>query len=217
MIKQVLLSVQNGLLLFRHKNKWRTLNKHNSTFANNIFDIASVQVGNLTYGGLTVQNVECGAKLKIGNFCSIANGVVFISHSEHDISTVSTFPYKRRALWLDVIEATTKGDIVVKDDVWIGENAIILSGVTINQGAVIAAGAVVTNDVPAYCVVGGVPAKTIRYRFSAEIIDYLKTLDYSQLNKSLITSHINELYEKIDNDIEIVRKRYEWFPKRKIN
>lgn len=66
-------------------------------------------------------------------------------------------------------EATSKGDIVVKDDVWIGYGSIILSGVHIGQGAVIAAGSVVSHDVPPYAIVGGVPARLIKYRFSEEM------------------------------------------------
>ena len=62
-------------------------------------------------------------------------------------------------------EAFGKGDIIVEDDVWIGYGAVIMSGVTIKQGAVIAAGSVVVKDVPAYSIVGGAPAKIIKYRF----------------------------------------------------
>ena len=60
-------------------------------------------------------------------------------------------------------ESISKGPIILEDDVWIGENCIILSGVKIGQGAVIAAGAIVTNDIPPYAIAGGVPAKVIKY------------------------------------------------------
>ena len=74
----------------------------------------------------------------------------------------------------------TNGDIVVGDDVWVGQRAIIMSGVNIGQGAVIGAGAIVTKNVPPYAIVGGIPAKVIRYRFSEELIQELLKIDYSK-------------------------------------
>lgn len=88
-------------------------------------------------------------------------------------------------------EAISKGDIIVKDDVWIGRNALIMSGVNIGQGAVIAAGAVVTKDVPPYAIVGGVPAKVIRYRFEEEIINELVNVDFDKFNVEFIRSNID--------------------------
>lgn len=106
-------------------------------------------------------------------------------------------------------EACTKGDIIVDDDVWIGERATIMSGVHIGQGAVIAAGSVVTHDIPPYAVVGGVPAKIIKYRFSKEIIDGLLKVDYSKLTKEMISTHIDELYSKL-SDV----KQLAWLPQK---
>ena len=112
-------------------------------------------------------------------------------------------------------EGESRGDIVVGDDVWIGFGAAILSGVHIGQGAVIGAGAVVTKDVPPYCVVGGNPAKTIRYRFEEPVMEYLKTLDYGKLTDELVREHMEDLYLKIDGmSLEEVTERYAWFPKK---
>lgn len=82
-------------------------------------------------------------------------------------------------------ETQAKGNIIVNDDVWIGDSALILSGVEIGQGAVIAAGAVVTEDVPPYAVVGGVPAKVIKYRFRDDVIKELVKIDYAKVDREI--------------------------------
>jgi hypothetical protein len=76
------------------------------------------------------------------------------------------------------VSSYSKGDIVIKNDVWIGANVTIIDGLTIHNGAVVAAGAVVTKDVPAYSIVGGNPAKVIKYRFSPEIIARIEALNF---------------------------------------
>ena len=100
-------------------------------------------------------------------------------------------------------EALSRGDIIVKDDVWIGENALIMSGVTLGQGCIVAAGAVVTKDVPPYAIVGGVPAKVIRYRFTEAQIEKLIQIDYSKLTDDMIREHIDELYQSVDDNTEL--------------
>ena len=124
-----------------------------------------------------------GDKLKIGKFCSIACGAKFLftsaNHAMRPLSTY-TFPIFFEEWGLDVSEIRSawdnKGDIVVGNDVWIGYEAVILSGVTIGDGAIVGARAVVTRDVPPYTIVGGVPAKPIRKRFDDETIEKLLRL-----------------------------------------
>ena len=108
----------------------------------------------------------------IGNYCSIARNVS-IGLGLHPLNLFSTSPifYKRQnALLLDLISKDNEfkeyQPITIGNDVWIGANAIIMDGITIGNGAVIAAGAVVTKNVPAYAIMGGVPAKLIKYRFA---------------------------------------------------
>ena len=119
-------------------------------------------------------------KLKIGKFCSIACGAKFLFNSaNHTVKSLSTYPFPIffEEWGLDVKDITSawdnKGDIVIGNDVWIGYEAVIMSGVTIGDGAIIGTRAVVTKDVPPYTIVGGVPAKRIRKRFPEKTISEL--------------------------------------------
>lgn len=124
-----------------------------------------------------------GDRLKIGKFCSIACGVKFLftsgNHSLRSLSTY-TFPIFFEEWGLDAKDICSawdnKGDIVIGSDVWIGYEALILSGVTVGDGAIIGSRAVVTKDVPPYTIVGGVPAKPIRRRFDGAVIERLEKL-----------------------------------------
>ena len=123
-----------------------------------------------------------GDRLVIGKFCSIACGARFLMNSaNHALGSLSTyvFPifYEEWGHGMEVTEAWDhRGDIVIGNDVWIGYEAVILSGVTIGDGAIVAARSVVTRDVPPYTIVGGVPARPIRRRFDQETIDALLEL-----------------------------------------
>ena len=86
------------------------------------------------------------------------------------------------------MEGTSKGDIIVGDDIWIGYGAVILSGITIGQGAIIGAGAIVTKNVPPYAVVGENPAKIIKYRFEENIIKELLRIDFNKITDEAIYS-----------------------------
>ena len=124
-------------------------------------------------------------KLIIGKFCSIACGTKFLfncaNHSLKSLSTY-TFPLFYEEWELEKSNITTawdnKGNIVIGNDVWIGYEAVIMAGVHIGDGAIIAARAVVTKDVPPYTIVGGTPAKEIRKRFDAEVIEQLLILKW---------------------------------------
>ncbi len=122
-----------------------------------------VSVVKNTYGGINVQLSNTKSCLCIGNYCSIAEEVKLLVSADYNTQTISTFPFRVQCLGHEM-EAVSRGDIVVDDDVWIGYRATVLSGVHIGQGDVVAAGAVVTKDVPPYAIVGGVPAKIIKYR-----------------------------------------------------
>ncbi|WP_368887411.1 CatB-related O-acetyltransferase [Limosilactobacillus fermentum] len=176
--------------------KWREINSNNYTFPANIFDTKNVHIGNYSYGVINVSS-DTNNKLIIGNYCSIAENVKFLLGLDHPTNLVSTYPFK--SYFMNGIDAISKGDIIVDDDVWIGYGAIILSGVHISQGAIIAAGAVVTKDVPSYAIVGGVPANILKYRFSKEIIQELLKIDYENLNPQIILKNKKIVYQKIES------------------
>ena len=136
-------------------------------------------------------------RLMIGKFCSIACGAKFLFNSaNHSLSSLSTYPFPifYEEWGLDrknVVEAwDNKGDIVIGNDVWIGYEAVILAGVTVGDGAVIGARAMVTKDVPPYTIVGGVPAKPIRKRFSEETISDMLALKWWDWPKERIARNI---------------------------
>lgn len=141
-----------------------------------------------------------GDKLVIGRFCSVACGAKFLftsgNHSMRSLSNY-TFPIFFDEWGLDAKNIRdawdNKGDIVIGNDVWIGYEAVILSGVKIGDGAVIGARAVVTKDVPPYTVVGGVPAKTIRKRFDDATVEKLLALRWWGWDKEIIKRSISAI------------------------
>ena len=139
-------------------------------------------------------------QLVIGKFCSIACGAKFLfncaNHALNSLSTY-TFPLFYQEWGLDKENITqawnNKGDIVLGNDVWIGFEAVILAGVTIGDGAIVGARAVVTKDVPPYTIVGGVPAKPIRKRFSQEVITRLEKLRWWDWPENWIRQNIHAI------------------------
>ena len=139
-------------------------------------------------------------RLIIGKFCSIACGAKFLFNSaNHKMASLSTytFPLFFEEWGLkkeNVAQAwDQKGDIMIGNDVWIGYEAVILSGVTIGDGAVIGCRAVVTKDVPPYTIVGGVPAKPIRKRFDEETIKELQKIKWWDWPEEKITEKIQAI------------------------
>ncbi len=192
----MLSSLKNKFKLYLFKKKWRKSNLHNFTIPTILFNSEKVKIGNFTYGNLDVRIWDSGNEfLEIGSFCSIAENTKFMLGGNHNMSNLSTYPFK--AMFSDQAESITKGPIIVGDDVWFGTNTIILSGIKIGKGAVIAAGSVVTKDVPPYSVVGGNPAKVIRYRFDENLI------------KKLLEIDLNKLFEKHRNNLDFFYKEIE--------
>ena len=147
-------------------------------------------------------------RLLIGKFCQIAAGVEFVMNdANHQMNAVSTFPFYTLEGWEMEAPAPSdmpfKGDTVIGNDVWIGQNAVILPGVHIGDGAIIGANSVVGSDVDPYTVMIGNPAKLLRKRFDDELIDLL--LRFRWWEKSI--EEIDSLIPILTcSDMETVRK-----------
>lgn len=191
----------NYLKFYLFRKKYRRINRHNYTLIMNYCDLSKVVVGKKTYGEIHVTDYSpADTKLYIGSYCSIAPNVRFLLGGEHQLYSVSTYPFKVLCFG-ESREAGSKGDIIVKDDVWIGEGAIICSGVTIGQGAVVAAGAVVTKDVEPYAIVGGNPAHFIKWRFDEQCRKRLYGIDIVKLFDSFTKEDISLIYDDITGDL----------------
>jgi len=131
--------------------------------------------GKGTYGIPSIYDWKEGSTLSIGSYCSISKNVEIYLGGHHRSDWISTYPFPAfHKLKTEISNyGGTNGDIVIGSDVWICANVTILSGITIGDGAVIANGAVVTRNVSPYEIVGGNPAKHIRYRFDKDVRDSL--------------------------------------------
>ena len=191
------------------KRKWHKLHPNSDTIPMNNFDFNHVDIGHGSYGELNIVDFGGDNNLVIRNFVSIAQNVTFLLNAEHYTDRISTYPFKVKELKIQKSESFGKGDITVDDDVWIGYGATIMSGVHIGQGAIIAAGAIVVAEVPPYAIVGGVPAKVIKYRFDSEMILELLKIDYEKLSKTEIENHIDDLYVPLVN-----KNQLDWMKKK---
>ncbi len=145
-------------------------------------------IGVGSYGGLNIFAYDNKTKISIGNYCSFAFGVTAILGGNHRHDWVTTFPFSD--LWPEAPKVeghpASNGDIRIGHDVWVGAEAMIMSGVTIGNGAVIAARSVVTRDVKPYEIVGGAPAKPLDWRFDHETIARLEAVAWWNWSKERI-------------------------------
>lgn len=159
-----------------------------------------VIIGAFTYGydQLRIHNADQQSFLTIGKFVSLADNINVFLSGNHRTDWITTFPFE--TLHHEYFHGenirnsvVSKGGITIENDVWIGSEATIMSGVTIGNGAVIATRAVVTKDVEPYAIVGGVPARLIRYRFDKETCDLLQLLCWWDLETDQIKEIIMQL------------------------
>lgn len=192
--------------LRKFRRCWRKANLNNRTTVQRVFPMDKVSVGRGTYGELCVYSWgSSDESLVIGSYCSIASFVEIMLGGNHNYSVASTYPFH---VWMlgDSVEANSKGPIVIDDDVWIGQSSMIMSGVHIGQGSIVGARSVVTKDVPPYAIVGGNPAKVIKFRFSDEIIKILIKIDFSRLSNDFFirNQHLLEKNMSIEVANEIL-------------
>lgn len=148
-----------------------------------------------SYGDVHIKDWNTGQTLKIGAYCSFAEGVQIMLGGGHRTDWVSTYPFpafhKEHVKRHPKEYCPSKGDVVIGNDVWIGTEAMILSGVTVGDGAVIGARAVVAKDVEPYSVVVGNPARVIKYRFTPEIIERLLELEWYHKDSEWIARNMD--------------------------
>ena len=164
-------------------------------YIKNVLTRPNIQVGDYTYyddvngpenfqDHVTHHYDFIGDKLIIGKFCAIGKGIEFIMNgANHRMNSVTTYPFNIMGHgWENFApsmeDLPIKGDTVVGNDVWIGQNVTVLPGVHIGDGAIIAANSIVSRDIPPYCVAGGNPCRVIRPRFDRELTEYLLELKW---------------------------------------
>lgn len=152
-----------------------------------------IELGRHSYMGAVHDNYD--GQIKIGAFCSIANGVTFLGHCEHPPKdnplVVSTYNFAER--WGGNYPSCSGKPIIIGNDVWIGENVLILDGVTIGDGAIIGAGSVVTKDVLGYSVVCGNPAVKKKLRFDPMDCVALLTMRWWEWSDELIKQRLPDM------------------------
>lgn len=151
-------------------------------------------IGDHSYGTPSVIE-KSSARLSIGKFCSIASGVL-IALGNHKTDGITTYPFASlRRFWpamqnIAVEDHCSNGDVTIGNDVWIGYGVTILSGVTIGDGVVLAAESVVTKDVPPYAIVGGNPARVIKFRHSPADIEALLRIRWWDWDDSMLNERL---------------------------
>ena len=191
-----------------------------SCFLKNVITAPNIHVGDYTYYDDLEHPTEFqqrnvlfnypafGDQLIIGKFCAIARGIEFVMNgANHRMNSVTTYPFNLMGHGWEKVTPTLeqlpfKGDTVVGNDVWIGQNVTVLPGVHISDGAIIAANSVVAKDVPPYCIAGGNPCRVIRRRFDEELTAYLLELQWWDWDAEKIFRNMEAL---CSGDLEKIR------------
>lgn len=180
-------------ILTLRKGIYGIIGKHNCFKKNVLIDEGST-IGNYNYLG---ENVKVSSTV-IGNYCSIAPNSI-LGPGDHNLNNISTCVsvMEKTGISVDLV----RKNCAIGNDVWIGANVIVLRGVKIGNGAVLAAGCVVNRDVPDYAVVGGVPAKILKYRFDEKTIEDINAsrwFEEEEINNA--ARIIRDLQKKFNED-----------------
>jgi acetyltransferase-like isoleucine patch superfamily enzyme len=194
-------------MIKRLKNKLsRLVGKKTIPFTSDVFIDKKFIIGSHTYGVPRILFENDEANLIVGKYCSFAEGVRIFLGGNHRLDWISTYPfgeiYKKEVSVEISGSASSKGDVKIENDVWIGFNSTIMSGVKISNGAVIAACSVVTKDVGPYEIWAGNPAKFIRKRFDEKNIEKLLNIEWWDLPHEDVLNFSKELSDVSSDDLE---------------
>lgn len=159
-----------------------------------------ISIGRYTYLQSTAKILfaEENGPVSIGQFCSIADGVIILGAGEHPTHNATTFPLGDWFSNAKPYRNVGRGPTRIGNDVWIGVNAVILSGVAVGDGAIVGAGAIVSRDVPPYAVVLGNPAQVTRYRFTPDIVSALQQIRWWDWSKEKIETEMPSLEDNVE-------------------
>lgn len=194
---------------FNHSISWLAFWDKKTVLPDQLYLAPFARLMNCKVGRYTRIKPGCVFKnATLGNYCSIANDVMIGigQHPTNLLSTNSIF-YKPgiHARFAQHIEYEEEPYTTIGHDVWIGNGALVMDGVTIGNGAIVAARAVVTKNVPPYAIVGGIPAKVIKFRYDDETISLLQRWQWWNLSDDFI-DHIKSLFVDSDINAEKIRK-----------
>ena len=169
-------------------------------------------IGRYTYGKPIIRDFGDDGNLTIGNYCSIAKGTILILGGAHRTDWITTYPFPKYGKYFAKTHIASdnyspkKNSINIGNDVWIGTGVTILPAVSIGDGAIIGANALVTKDIPDFAIVGGNPAKLIKYRFNTQKQEKLKKIKWWNWDKRYINSAIDILCSGNIDQLEVFAK-----------
>ncbi len=160
-----------------------------------------IEIGHRTYGfdGADASSASTATPLKIGVYCSLGPGILFLCRGVHPYESATTYPLRAKIFNIAGEPASReKKGITVGNDVWIGARAAIMPGVSIGDGAIVGTAALVTKDVPPYAIVGGNPAKILKYRFPEHIIEAMLDIRWWEWPDEKVEAETDYLLGPID-------------------
>ena len=211
-LKKIINVITKQCALYNDYRKLPFLRKINYYINNNFFTnqnrvYRKYFIGDYTYGKPEILFDSGSCWLIIGKYCSIWSWTKIFLWGNHRSDRVSTYPFHQieDIAWYEKTWIVWNGDVVIGNDVWIGMDVTIMSWVTIGDGAVIAYGSLVTKDVQPYTIVGWVPSKEIRKRFTDNQIEQLLKIQWWQYDEQYLKTRIPLL---LSNDVESFTKSF---------